>query len=130
MHSDTQARLDRFRELGGLVPAEEQQRALLLAILDSGNFLPGLLFAAGNPSAWAELVSDPWLRQTKPAAQFWSEASSATAGARDFEDFKRRLRLYRRREMLRLGARELGWGTTEEVAGELSSFADACLELS
>ena len=31
-------------------------------------------------------------------------------------------------EMLRLGARELGWGTTEEVARELSAFADACLE--
>ena len=31
--------------------------------------------------------------------------------------------------MLRLGARELGWGTTEEVAAELSGFADACLEL-
>ena len=30
--------------------------------------------------------------------------------------------------MLRLGARELGWGTTEEVARELSAFADACLE--
>ena len=31
--------------------------------------------------------------------------------------------------MLRLGARELGWGTTEEVARELSAFADACLDV-
>src|SRR6185503_19286448 len=46
----------------------------------------------------------------------------------DFADFKRRLRLVRRREVLRLGARELGWGTTEEVAAELSAFADAALE--
>jgi len=34
----------------------------------------------------------------------------------------------RRREILRLGARELGFGTTEEVARELAAFADACLE--
>ncbi len=31
--------------------------------------------------------------------------------------------------MLRLGVRELGWGTTEEVARELSAFADACLDV-
>ena len=31
--------------------------------------------------------------------------------------------------MLRLGARELGWGTTEEVARELSAFADVCLDV-
>ena len=31
--------------------------------------------------------------------------------------------------MLRLGVRELGWGTTEEVARELSSFADVCLDV-
>jgi [glutamine synthetase] adenylyltransferase / [glutamine synthetase]-adenylyl-L-tyrosine phosphorylase len=138
MHPDTQARLERFRELGGVVPDEGagagdghgDEGALLLAILDSGSFLPGLLFASGDLTAWPALIGDAWLRTPKPAAVFWSEASAATAGARDFEDFKRRLRRYRRREMLRLGARELGWGTTEEVAVELSGFADACLELS
>ncbi len=30
---------------------------------------------------------------------------------------------------MRLGARELGWGTTEEVARELSAFADVCLDV-
>ena len=35
----------------------------------------------------------------------------------------------RRYEILRLGARELGWGTTEEVARELSAFADVCLDV-
>ena len=35
----------------------------------------------------------------------------------------------RRAEILRLGARELGWGTTEEVARELSAFADVCLDV-
>ncbi len=130
VHADTQARLERFQELGGVVPERGDERDLLLAVLDSGSFLPGLMFAGDAPAAWQRLVADPWLRQPKPAALFWPEASAAVDGAGDFADFKRRLRLYRRSEMLRLGAREIGWGTTEEVAAELSSFADACLELS
>src|SRR5882724_6372894 len=130
MHADTAARLARFRELGGIVPEAGDGRALLLAILDSGNFLPSLMFAGGSAQAWTDLAGDPWLRHAKSASLYWSEAAAATAGARDFDDFKRRLRRYRRREVLRLGARELGWGTTEEVAAELSGFADACLELS
>ena len=50
-------------------------------------------------------------------------------GVRDFADLQRRLRLVRRAEILRLGVRELGWGTTEEVARELSAFADVCLDV-
>ena len=128
-HADTEARLERFAELGGVVPVHGEERDLLLAVFDSGSFLPGLVLAADAPAAWQRLVDDPNLRQPKPASLFWSEASAAVAGASDFADFKRRLRLYRRYEILRLGAREIGWGTTEEVAGELSGFADACLEL-
>ena len=129
IHPETRARLERFRELGGAVPEAGEEHQLLMAILDSGNFLPSLMFAEGDAAAWNRLVSDPWLRQPKSASRFWAEAEAETAGAHDFADFKRRLRVYRRREMLRLGARELGWATTEEVAGELSWFADACLEL-
>ncbi len=41
IHPDTEARRERFEELGGVVPAAGEERALLLAILDSGSFLPG-----------------------------------------------------------------------------------------
>ncbi|MES1207158.1 MAG: hypothetical protein ABUS79_14570, partial [Pseudomonadota bacterium] len=54
---------------------------------------------------------------------------AAVEPASDFADLQRRLRRVRRSEMLRLGARELGWGTTEEVAHELSAFADVCLDV-
>lgn len=128
-HADTQARLERFEELGGVVPVNGDERELLHAVFDSGSFLPGLVLAANARAAWQRLVEDPYLRQPKPAALFWSEARSAVDGATNFDEFKRRLRLYRRHEILRLGAREIGWGTTEEVAAELSAFADACLEL-
>jgi glutamate-ammonia-ligase adenylyltransferase len=121
-------RFERFVEGGGLAPADPEGRRLLAAILASGTFLPELLLA--DVSLFPVLRGDIWLRKPKPAHVSFGELETATRDAVDFADFKRRMRIYRRREMLRLGARELGWGTTEEVAAELSGFADACLELS
>src|SRR4051812_29714470 len=109
-------RAERFVELGGRLPEDEEGRRLLGAILSSGTFLPELLLA--DVAGWAALAADPWLRRPKPADVAFAQAEAATRGAADFADFKRRLRRHRRREMLRMGARELGWGTTEEVAGE------------
>ena len=109
-----------FRRRGGGTP-------LLSAVLSSGTFLPELLLA--DISRWDRLRGDEWLRKPKPPEVVLAEVEAAVADAADFADFKRRLRIVRRREILRLGARELGWGTTEEVAAELSGFADACLEL-
>ena len=77
---------------------------------------------------FAALRADPWLRRMKSREQVLAEAAAATEGAQGLVDLQRRLRRFRRREMLRLGAREIGWGTTLEVARELSGLADACLE--
>jgi glutamate-ammonia-ligase adenylyltransferase len=121
------ARRSRFLELGGVVPAEGEGAALLEAILGSGEFLPELLCA--DVRALGLLSADPFLRRPKPAEIIESEVRTAAEGARDLADLQRRLRLVRRYEILRLGARELGWGTTEEVARELSAFADVCLDV-
>ena len=120
------ARLEHFVEAGGVVPAGGDGRALLEAIVASGEFLPELLDA--DVAALGALAADPWLRRPKPPEITEREVRAAVAGARGLPELQRRLRLYRRREMLRLGARELGWGTTAEVARELSAFADSCLE--
>ncbi len=120
------ARRGRFLELGGVVPAEGEGGALLAAICASGDFLPELLDA--DVRALGVLAADPFLRRPKPPELIAGEVRAAAAGARDFADLQRRLRVHRRSEILWLGARELGWGTTEEVARELSAFADACLE--
>jgi glutamate-ammonia-ligase adenylyltransferase len=123
------ARRARFVESGGALPAEgTTARALLEAICGSGDFLPELL--AADVTALDALAVDPWLVAPKPPALIARAVADETAGATDFADFKRRLRVARRREMLRMGARELGWGTTAEVARELAAFADACLEAS
>ncbi len=122
------ARWERFIDRGGVAPVDDGDRRLLVAILSSGTLLPELLLA--DIDGWERLVGDPWLWKPKSAALIFAEVEAATRDARDFADFKRLLRLFAHREMLRMGARELGWGTTEEVAAELSGFADACLELS
>jgi glutamate-ammonia-ligase adenylyltransferase len=126
MTDEVDVRRARFVEAGGVVPEGAADRALLEAILASGEFLPDLLFA--DVSVLPKLAADPWLRRPKLPAVIAGELRAATAGAADFAELQRRLRRARRYEMLRLGARELGWGTTDEVARELSGFADACLE--
>jgi glutamate-ammonia-ligase adenylyltransferase len=122
------AALERFIEGGGRVPDNDQDdaRALLAALLASGSFLPGILLA--DVSRWQELLRDPWLARAKPRELVMSEVAAATSGAVDLADLERRLRRLRRREMLRLGARELASADTIEVAGELSALADACLQ--
>jgi glutamate-ammonia-ligase adenylyltransferase len=124
---DVAARRDRFVEAGGVLPEAAEHRVLLEALLGSGDFLPELL--AADPAVFPALAADPWLRRPKPRAATFRDVRAACAGAADLAELQRRLRRVRRVEMLRLGARELGWGTTEEVAQELAAFADACLEL-
>src|SRR5512138_156854 len=121
------ARRQRFVEAGGTVPEASADRALLEAILASGEFLPELLMA--DAGAFARLAADPYLRRAKPPDAIAREVRAAVAGAAGLTELQRRLRLVRRYEVLRLGARELGWGTTEEVARELSAFADVCLDV-
>jgi [glutamine synthetase] adenylyltransferase / [glutamine synthetase]-adenylyl-L-tyrosine phosphorylase len=127
MSESANARRGRFLELGGVVAATGEGAALLDAVVESGEFLPELLFA--DVRALGALAADPYLRRPKPSEVIGQEVRAATAGAHDLADLKRRLRLVRRGEILRLGARELGWGTTEEVARELSAFADVCLDV-
>jgi [glutamine synthetase] adenylyltransferase / [glutamine synthetase]-adenylyl-L-tyrosine phosphorylase len=126
MSESSEARRGRFGELGGVVP-EGEGGPLLEAIFASGDFLPELLLA--DVRALPALAADPFLRRPKPPEVIGQEVRGAAAGARDLPDLQRRLRLVRRYEMLRLGVRELGWGTTEEVARELSAFADVCLDV-
>jgi glutamate-ammonia-ligase adenylyltransferase len=124
---ESEARRDRFVERGGVIPADPQARALLEAICASGEFLPDLLMA--DVSAFGALVADPFLRREKPAEVIAREVRAAAEPAADFADLQRRLRRVRRAEVLRMGVRELGWGTTEQVARELSAFADVCLDV-
>jgi [glutamine synthetase] adenylyltransferase / [glutamine synthetase]-adenylyl-L-tyrosine phosphorylase len=131
-------RLERLRDAGVALPSDPAGSTLLAAILSSGDYLPNILVA--DPDHLPRLLADPYLARPKPDAQFAQELRSACAHLRSFADLQRVLRRHARSEMLRLGAREIGTGIgahaftlpehglTLEVARELSSLADACLE--
>src|SRR5262249_10944113 len=69
-------------------------------------------------------AADPYLRRPKPRGKMAAELADVLAGCADAADLARRLRGYRDREYLRLGARELGLGRPEEVGVELAHLAD------
>lgn len=117
--------LERFIESGGALPSDEEGCSLLAAIFASGSFLSDTLLS--DVARWPALRSDPWLGRTKPRGLMVAEVTEEVRGSTSFTDLQRRLRRLRRREMLRLGAREIA-GDTMEVARELSALADACLE--
>ena len=82
MASDVEARRARFAERGGVVPAEGESRALLEAILASGELLPELLLA--DVSALPALAADPWLQRPKPPRLIAAAVEEGTRGATDF----------------------------------------------
>jgi glutamate-ammonia-ligase adenylyltransferase len=118
--------LDRFVEAGGAVPDGEDGRRLLVSLLSNGGYLADLLLA--DVTGLDRLLADPSLRRPKSRERLQHETGQACLAARDLPGLQVDLRRFARREMLRLGAREIGWGTTLEVAAELSWLADACLE--
>src|SRR5207342_1533221 len=67
-----------------------------------------------HPPALARLSADPYLTREKSRATMSDELHA--------------LRRFRNGEYLRLGARELGFGTPAEVGRELAHLAGACLD--
>jgi glutamate-ammonia-ligase adenylyltransferase len=132
------SRLEHLHEAGVEPSLDGDGATLLAALLASGDYLPGLLFA--DPGRWPRLLADPWLHREKPRELVGQEVASACRSARSLADLQHALRCHTQAEMLRLGAREIGAGVrghalvapehglTLEVAHELAALADACLE--
>lgn len=105
-----------------LVPDEESARLLALIAGQS----PGLMrLLLRHPRDLAELAADGFLHREKPLALMHDELARRLAAG---EGLEVALRRYCRREMLRLGARELS-GDTEGTARELAHLASACLDV-
>ena len=123
------ARLAHFVEAasaaGGVdvyVPDEMSERLLCVLLGQS----PALARTLIQEPAWLTVLArDPYLEREKPGGLMRVEVEDAISRA---GELSAGLRRYCRREMLRLGARELGWGTAEEVGRELAHLAEACLE--
>jgi [glutamine synthetase] adenylyltransferase / [glutamine synthetase]-adenylyl-L-tyrosine phosphorylase len=120
------AYLSRFVEAGGEVPPDDEGRRLLAAVLSNGGYLADLLLA--DVTGLSRLAADPYLHRRKPREEMRREIAVASRDVTDLRSLQRALRRYTRREMLRLGAREIGWGTTLDVAWELSGLADGVVD--
>ena len=121
--------LGRLLEAGGSRPLPDlapRELRMLLQLLGGSTYLGGILVRAAD--AWGETFAEAihTKAKTRPghAAGFGAVAPDASP-----EDLHARLRRYKRREYLRIGARDLvGLAPVEETTAELSTLADFTLD--
>ncbi|PLX85499.1 MAG: bifunctional [glutamate--ammonia ligase]-adenylyl-L-tyrosine phosphorylase/[glutamate--ammonia-ligase] adenylyltransferase [Desulfuromonas sp.] len=103
-----------------------RNRGPLLSVLGASPFLTGLL--CRDPDAFRALFDGGQLYLPKDEAQMAAELREAAAESASFEELQVVLRRFKRREVLRIGSRDLcGLAPMEEVTAELSALAGACL---
>ncbi len=85
--------------------------------------------AAAQPELLAELIAGGDLTRAYAHGELTVRVKRMVTGVQDEPELKRRLRVLRRREMLRLAFRDLaGWADFTEVSTAASELADACLQ--
>jgi [glutamine synthetase] adenylyltransferase / [glutamine synthetase]-adenylyl-L-tyrosine phosphorylase len=106
--------------------SDDKNLQRLMTVCGSSPFLSGIL--ARNPVFFKGLFSGGALFHTKVESDFRSELTALTAEVKDFAAMAKTLRLYKQKEFLRLGSRDLlGLSSVEELTGELSDLASASL---
>jgi len=86
------------------------------------------LIAARSPETLAALIADGDLRRSLSADSLSDQLSAALAGVTDEPGLHKALRLFRRRQMLRIIWRDLsGWADLDETLEDLSALADCCI---
>ncbi|MCY4486317.1 MAG: bifunctional [glutamate--ammonia ligase]-adenylyl-L-tyrosine phosphorylase/[glutamate--ammonia-ligase] adenylyltransferase [Deltaproteobacteria bacterium] len=121
--------LGRLLEEGGPGPLPDlapREQRMLLQLLGGSTYLGGILIRAAD--AWGETFAKAIHTKAKSrarhSADFGVLAPDATPG-----DLHARLRRHKRREYLRIGARDLvGLAPVEETTAELSTLADFSLD--
>jgi glutamate-ammonia-ligase adenylyltransferase len=99
----------------------------LITVCGSSPFLSNIL--GQDPSGLERLFLDGALNETKDGPTKKRELLELVSPAKDLDTAARALRVYKKREYLRVGARDLlGLAPFEEVALEISDLADASLE--
>ncbi len=121
--------LGRLVEAGGHGPLAEltpRELRVLLQLLGGSAYLSDILISDGD--SWAETFAQAIQTESKPfdrhAADFGDWAREEAP-----ERFHARLRRHKRREFLRIGARDLGsLASVEDTMDELTALADFALE--
>ena len=100
---------------------------LLVVILSCSNYLTDILIR--NPGYLSWLIEGGTLEGTKSYSSYASELETQIAAFKDPHRRLNSIKRYKRREMLRIGARDLlGLAPVEEVTAELSLLTDAIVE--
>jgi len=111
----------------GTLLAQPKRLDLLLAIFSRSQFLADALIRQPEQFDW---VTDPaHLQQPRGRAAQAAELAALARGAAARDAWLRALRRWRRRELLRIGTRDLCLHVpTTEVMGDLSQLAEVCLQ--
>lgn len=105
---------------------EKLQR--LIAICGSSDFLSNII--VNNPIFIEQLLLERGLENEKDSATFLSELTAWVQELHDFNSIVRALRLFKQREYLRIGTRDiLGIASMQETTRELSDLSSAALEI-
>ncbi len=106
---------------------EAENRRLLLVVLGASPFLTGIL--CRRAAFFDDLFVKREIRCQKNEAMMLAELRQRIPDGTNFAELQKQLRLYKSREVLRFGSRDLG-GLADlvEVTAELTALAAACLQ--
>ncbi len=112
----------------GLMLSQPLRLEILLGIFSGSQFLTDTLVR--NPEFFEWVTIPEILRKTRRKEEIVGELREAAGSSRDRGQWLNRLRRLRRREILRIGTRDICLGVpTREVVQELSSVADAVVRV-
>jgi glutamate-ammonia-ligase adenylyltransferase len=119
------ARADNIAEY---IADRDDVRTALVTLFAGSQFLSDVLIA--QPHAFHWLIEENGLWYGRGATYYREAARSHIEGHVELSDQRRVLSMWRRREMLRIGMRDLlGLATMEEVTRDISDLAQAIIQL-
>ena len=119
--------LEHYREAAGREAVDDPEwcSAMMRAFAGSDFIARSCI---GEPALMHGLIASGELQRSRTRGEITSCLQRALDEVRDEDDLKRRLRLFRRREMLRIAWRDLlRWAPLDETLEDLSALADACI---
>ncbi len=121
------AYLESAAEHGARVLAEGAERTAMLRAWAASDFVAQACVA--DPALPGDLVASGDLEKAYPEGHYRDALDRLLEGVADEADLARRLRLFRRREMVRIAWRDLALDADlDEVLAEVSALAEACID--
>jgi glutamate-ammonia-ligase adenylyltransferase len=115
---------------GRALPEPSPEQARILTVLFSGSEALSALLAA-KPQ-WLSVLDEAWLKHPRRKQGLCNETAGWFKPLLERGDYAlafERMRQFKQRELLRIGARDLArLGEVSEITRELSDLADVCLE--